>query len=175
VKLLLTGPPGVGKTTLVKRIVVKLTGTLRCSGFITQEVRDDSGARVGFDIVTLDGRVAPLSRKGRAEGPRVGDYRVDLGSLEEVAVPAMARPGADLVVVDEVGLMEIASPLFRAELLRLMDGDVHMLATIRRAREPFCDGVKSRPDVEVVEVATGNRDALVEMLAVRLIDAVIPQ
>lgn len=174
-KLLLTGPPGVGKTTLVKRIVVKLRGTFSCSGFVTEEVRGPDGDRVGFDIVTLDGRVASLSRKARTGGPRVGDYRVDLPSLETVGVPAMTQRGADLVVVDEIGLMEIASPLFREELLRLLDGDGHMLATIRRVREPFCDAVKARPDVEMVEVDQRNRDALVEMLAVRLIDAVIPQ
>ncbi|NIP37199.1 MAG: nucleoside triphosphatase, partial [Thermoplasmata archaeon] len=78
--------PGIGKTTLVKRIVVKLRGTVKCSGFITEEVRSEEGGRIGFDIVTLEGKRAPLARKGVREGPMVGDYRVDLGALESVAV-----------------------------------------------------------------------------------------
>ncbi|MCK5414629.1 MAG: NTPase [Thermoplasmata archaeon] len=174
-KLLLTGRPGVGKTTLVERVVVKVKDSIRCSGFITQEVRAESGARVGFDIVTLDGRVAPLARKGMKEGPRVGDYRVDLKSLERIAVPSIEDPTAQVIVVDEIGLMELKSSLFKDALLDLL-GDVRpLLGTIRLQKEPFCDMVKARPGVEVVDVTYDNRDALVEMLAIRLIAAVIPQ
>lgn len=174
-KLLLTGPPGIGKTTLVKRIVVKLGVTVKCSGFITEEVRSEGGDRVGFDIVTLGGKRAPLARKGLREGPRVGDYRVDVGSLEGVAVPAMTEPWAQLLVVDEIGLMELKSMQFKEAVLRLLDDERPLLGTIRYQREPFCDMVKSQPGVEVVEVSYGNRDALVEMMAVRLIDEVYPQ
>ncbi len=174
-KLLLTGPPGIGKTTLVKRIVVKLRGTVKCSGFITEEVRSEEGGRIGFDIVTLEGKRAPLARKGVREGPMVGDYRVDLGALESVAVPAMKEPWAQLPVVDEIGLMELKSNHFREAVLRLLDDERPLLGTIRYQREPFCDMVKSQPGVEVVEVSYGNRDALVEMLAARLIDEGHPQ
>jgi nucleoside-triphosphatase len=174
-KLLLTGPPGVGKTTLVKRIVVKVKGVMRCSGFITQEVRSDEGDRIGFDIVTLYGRVTPLARKGRGEGPRVGDYHVDLYSVDKVAVLSLTDPEAQLLVVDEIGLMELKSLQFQEVVMRLLDDPRPMLGTIRYQRNRFCDLVKSHPDVEVIEVSRGNRDALVEMLAVRLIDLVIPQ
>ena len=174
-KLLLTGPPGVGKTTLVKRTLVKVRGTIRCSGFITEEVRSEEGDRIGFDIHTLRGRVAPLARKGRAEGPRVGDYHVDMYYLEGVAVPAMTDPDAELLVVDEIGLMELASPLFKEAVLMILEDYRSLLGTIRLRSEPFCNMVKTRQGVEVVEVTVGNRDDLVEMLAVRLIDDVIPQ
>jgi nucleoside-triphosphatase len=174
-RLLLTGPPGVGKTTLVKRVVVKVRDAIRCSGFITEEVRSEEGDRVGFDIVTLDGKRASLSRKGLQAGPRVGDYRVDIESIEEVAVPAMTEPWARLLVVDEIGLMELKSDRFKEAVLRLLEDDRPVLGTIRLQREPFCDMVKSQPGVEVIEVSYTNRDALVEMLAVRLIDEVIPQ
>lgn len=174
-KLLLTGPPGVGKTTLVKRVVVKVKDRFRCSGFITQEVRAETGARVGFDIVTLYGRVAPLARKGMKEGPRVGDYRVDLYSLERTAVPSMEDPTAQVIVVDEIGLMELKSSRFKDALLDLLGDGRPLLGTIRLQKEPFCDMVKTQPGVEVIEVTYDNRDGLVEMLAIRLIDAVVPQ
>jgi len=132
-------------------------------------------SRVGFDIVTLDGKRAPLARKGLHEGPRVGDYRVDVRSIERVAVPAMTEPWAQLLVVDEIGLMELRSDHFRGAVLGLLEDGRPVLGTIRFQREPFCDMVKTRPGVEVVEVSYRNRDGLVEMLAVRLIDSVIPQ
>ena len=174
-RLLLTGPPGIGKTTLVKRVVVKVRDAIICSGFITEEVRSDAGDRIGFDIVTLEGKRAPLARKGLKEGPRVGDYRVVVRSVEGVAVPAMTEPWAQLLVVDEIGLMELKSEHFRSAVLQLLEDERPLLGTIRYQREPFCDRVKSRPGVEVVEVTYANRDGLVEMLAVRLIDEVIPQ
>ncbi|NIP33509.1 MAG: hypothetical protein GWN18_01100, partial [Thermoplasmata archaeon] len=90
-------------------------------------------------------------------------------ALESVAVPAMTEPWAQLPVVDEIGLMELKSNHFREAVLRLLDDERPLLGTIRYQREPFCDMVKSQPGVEVVEVSYGNRDALVEMLAARLI------
>lgn len=174
-KLLLTGPPGIGKTTLIKRVVVKLGGIVRCGGFVTQEVRSEEGDRIGFDIVTLYGRVAPLARKGLHEGPRVGDYRVDLYSLERIAVPSMTDPEAQVLVVDEIGLMELKSHTFKEAVMQLLDDTRPLLGTVRERFEPFCDSVKAHPDVEVIEVTRANRNGLVEMLAVRLIDEVIPQ
>ena len=171
-KLLLTGPPRCGKTTLVMRVVeeVRREG-VRLSGFYTEEVRS-GGERVGFDIVTLDGEVAPLSRKGTGRGPRVGSYRVDLPSLEGVAVPAMGNIEAEAIVVDEIGLMELKSPLFKEAVLKVLGDPRPFLATIRWKREPFCDGVKGRSDTEVLEVGPNDRDELVDTLASRLLEAV---
>ena len=100
---------------------------------------------------------------------------MDVRSIERVAVPAMTEPWAQLLVVDEIGLMELRSDHFRGAVLGLLEDGRPVLGTIRFQREPFCDMVKTRPGVEVVEVSYRNRDGLVEMLAVRLIDSVIPQ
>lgn len=127
---------------------------------------------MGFDIVTLDGQVAPLSRKGTGSGPRVGSYRVDVPSLEGVAVPSMEDPGAEAFVVDEIGLMELRSPLFRRAVLGLLEDGRPLVATIRWKPEPFCDGIKGRPDTEVLEVTAGNRDQLVGTLTSRLLEEI---
>ncbi len=168
--LLLTGPPRCGKTTLVERVVERLEGRLRLAGFLTREVRV-GGERAGFDIVTLDGQVAPLSRKGAPSGPRVGSYRVDLASLEGVAVPSMRCGQAEAFVVDEVGLMELASPAFRRAAIKLLEDPRPLLATIRWRPHGFCDDVKARPDVEVVVVDADSRDALVEVISARVMEA----
>ncbi|UCC82578.1 MAG: hypothetical protein JSW46_16625, partial [Gemmatimonadota bacterium] len=82
-RILLTGRPGCGKTTVIKR-AVELIGPDRCAGFYTEDVRE-KGRRIGFDVVTLDGRRGPLARAG-ARGPRVSRYGVELASFEGLGV-----------------------------------------------------------------------------------------
>jgi nucleoside-triphosphatase len=172
VNLLLTGPPRCGKTTLVERVVEALEGRLMVAGFLTREVREE-GDRTGFDIITLEGEAAPLSRKGAATGPRVGSYRVDVHSLETVAVPSMESADAQAFVVDEIGVMELVSKGFRKAVLDLLDDPRPLLATIRWRAHPFCDEVKERQDTEVILVDRRNRDTLVGTLSTRLLEAVV--
>jgi nucleoside-triphosphatase THEP1 len=174
--LLITGRPGVGKTTLVQRVVDRLHGwTL--AGFTSGELRDVRGGRVGFEIVTLDGRRGRLAhvdqpsgpQVAHTAGPRVGRYRVDLPAFEALALPAISPPpGADLVVIDEIGKMECFSRGFREQVLRLLDGAVPVLATIGLHGDAYMQGIKARPDVEVLAVTEATRDALVETLIARL-------
>src|SRR3990172_4855550 len=86
--LLLTGAPGVGKTTLVRRVTEQL-GELRPGGFYTEERRDRAGERVGFDLLGFDGSCATLARVG-LPGPRVGKYGVDAAAVEAAAARLLA-------------------------------------------------------------------------------------
>lgn len=167
-KLLIQGAPGVGKTTLVRRVLeakVPLAG-----GFVTEEVRDGT-RRVGFQVEDVaTGETAVLARTGRAGGPRIGNYGVDLASFERVGVAAlrraMARPGC--LVIDEIGKMELTSGAFREAVESILDADRDVLATIPARRHPFIERLRVKGDVEVVRVSRANRDALVKQLAARL-------
>lgn len=75
--LLLTGSPGVGKTTVLRKIVdsLKLKG-FDIGGMLSQEVRYE-GARAGFEIVDLNtGAKGWLAEATPKKGPRVGRYTV---------------------------------------------------------------------------------------------------
>src|SRR5437879_3776309 len=111
-KLLLTGRPGCGKTTLIKRIVNKLA--LPAGGFYTEEIRE-RGQRVGFKIVTLDGKEAGFACVDFKTPERLGKYGLNLSALETIAVAALraAVRARQLVVIDEIGPMEIRSAIFR--------------------------------------------------------------
>src|SRR5437879_4315569 len=85
-KILLTGRPGCGKTTLIKRVVKNLS--LRAAGFYTEEIRD-RGIRVGFSLVTLDGNQAVLAHVDFKTPERLGKYGLDLSALETVGVRAV--------------------------------------------------------------------------------------
>ena len=165
--LLVTGKPGVGKTTLLERVVERLRGSLRLAGFTTAEVRSPEGERRGFDIVTVEGKRSELARVGFSSSVRVGRYGVNLEAFERLALPELRRRDVDLIVIDEIGKMECASGRFRRAAEDALDAPVNVLATIGISPLPFFQALKDRPDVEVVTLTVRNRDALVEELALR--------
>jgi nucleoside-triphosphatase len=166
-RILVTGPPGVGKTTLVLR-VIELLRPMRLSGFYTEEVRGRSG-RTGFRIVTLDGRTAQLATAGGRGGPRVGRYSVHLGALEAVCEGVLdPRPGTDVLVIDEIGKMECLSPAFVRAAQRALSGSVPVLGTVALAGGGFIAEAKRLPGVDVIALSRENRDRLPVDVAARL-------
>ena len=165
-KVLLTGRPGCGKTTLIKWVVNNLPG--RAGGFYTEEIRD-GGTRAGFKIVTLDGKDVVFAHVCLQTPERVAKYGLDLSVLETVGVEAVreAVRRRRLVVIDEIGPMEIRSAIFRDAVNEALDSEVPVLATIFARSLPFTDATKSRPDVMLIEVCPDNRERLVSELSDR--------
>jgi len=165
--LLLTGRPGVGKTTLVRRVLEELND-VAASGFYTAEIRS-AGRRLGFRIITLDGQEAILAHVEIPGKRRVSRYGVDVATFERVALPGLAPgPHTQLIVIDEIGKMECFSRPFRQAVLRDLEADTAVLATVALRGDRFIEGLKAREDVELVEVTPANREKLVRELAARL-------
>ena len=162
-KVLLTGRPGCGKTTLIKRLVNELA--LPAGGFYTEEIRQCS-RRVGFKIVTLEGEEAVLAHVDFNTTQRVGKYRLDLRVLESIGSEAIctAVRARRLVVIDEIGPMEIRSPVFCDVVNEALDSGEPILGTITARSFPFTNAIKKRDDVTLIEVRPNNR----EQLALRL-------
>ncbi len=154
--LLLTGRPGSGKTTLIAEVAAALGR--RAGGFYTRELRA-GGRRVGFEVVTLDGRRGRLAHVD-IQGPhRVGKYGVDLESFEATGVEALQRAvrDSDLVVVDEIGKMELLSDRFRRAVEEAVACGKPILATVMLAPHPWVGQLKSHPDARVVLLSPENR------------------
>jgi nucleoside-triphosphatase len=162
---LLTGRPGVGKTTVIQTVAAQL-GT-RAGGFYTQEMREQ-GQRTGFRLVTLDGASGILASVNISSPCRVGRYGVHLRDLEQVGVEALRRaverPELTAVVIDEIGKMELCSPAFREAVLAALDSPKAVLATVMARSHPWVDAIKARPMVTLVEVTLANRQVLPERI-----------
>jgi len=168
-KILLEGWPGIGKTTVARRVADELAAVgVTVAGFTTRELRKGR-ARVGFEVGALNGERAVLAHVERSGQPRVGKYGVDVEAFERIALPALAAPPADVVVViDELGKMELASDAFQSAVLRVFNEPVAVLATVHVARHPFTDELRRRPDVETLRVTAANREGLPGQLVARL-------
>ncbi|XP_019382998.1 PREDICTED: cancer-related nucleoside-triphosphatase [Gavialis gangeticus] len=173
----LTGPPGVGKTTLIQKATQALKSSgIPIDGFYTEEVRQD-GRRTGFDVVTLSGGRGTLSKVGsdstiaRREY-RVGQYVVDLVSFEQLVLPVLRNVNLDsgtgkkVCVIDEIGKMELFSQSFiQAVRQTLVGSGTVILGTIPIPKgKPLglVEEIRSRKDVKVFSVTKENRDRLLE-------------
>jgi nucleoside-triphosphatase len=162
--LLLTGSPGVGKTTVLLKVVEMLRSRdFRLGGIVSREVRS-CGERVGFEIVDLAcGKSGWLAHTSLAHGPTVGRYRVNLDDLDRIGSSAIqnAVEGSDAVVIDEVGPMELLSQRFcsavkvAADSGKLVVGVIHL-----KAKGALADYLKVRTDTEQFTTTVSNRDEL---------------
>lgn len=162
--LLLTGRPGVGKTTVIKTVADSLGD--RAGGFYTEEIRGPNGRRTGFRLVTLDGDEAVMAHTNlRGEGrPRVSRYGVDVEAIEKVGVAAIrqATAGDRVVIVDEIGKMELFCEAFKEVVREAVESHSPVLATAMSGSHPWVDELKGRRRAEVWEVTVHNREALPE-------------
>ncbi|MGQ9591048.1 MAG: nucleoside-triphosphatase [Planctomycetota bacterium] len=165
-RILLTGPPGVGKTTVILRLLEKLGGRVRAAGFTTSEIREGR-ARRGFRATAVAGSSIVFSRRDLRGAPMVGSYGVDVVAFEDLVLPEFSRP-ADLLVIDEIGKMECLSPRFVRAVRDAFERPVPIVATVALRGSGLIAEVKLRPDVAVEEVTRANRDALPAEVAARL-------
>ena len=157
--LLITGLPGVGKTTLIRKVCEALKD-FHPVGFYTEEIRE-SGERRGFQLISLGGERGLLAHK-RIESPyKVGQYRVDIESFENFldSIP-FASPVSRLMIIDEIGKMECLSDRFKKLLEEALGSEKWVIATIALKGGGLISEVKERLDVKLFGMTPSNRDTL---------------
>ena len=158
-KILITGQPGIGKTTLIKKLARELED-LRPVGFYTEEIREN-GVRRGFELISLSGQRELLSHVD-IKGPyRVSKYGVDIKSFEDFLdfIPFFDQ-GTEIVITDEIGKMECFSNKFKTLVKDLLDSEKIFISTIALKGSGFIAEVKKRNNIKLLEMSLANRNSL---------------
>lgn len=172
--LLLTGNPGVGKTTVLLKVVDALKARgYSVGGMISREVRS-SGERVGFEILDLSSNKRGwLAHVNQPDGPRVGKYRVNLNDLEGIGVNAILKAveECDVVAIDEIGPMELFSERFKEAVKRAVESGKLVIGVIHwKARDRLMEEVKKREDGGIIEVTLENRNKQQETVVEKAVE-----
>jgi len=166
--LFVTGRPGIGKTSVLLRAVEGLKSKgYKVGGMLSRQVRE-KGVRIGFEIIDFhSGRRGWLAHVNQPVGPKVGKYRVNLNDLDVIGADSIrdATKNAQIIIVDEIGPMELFSQTFRDAVVEAMNSSKPLLGTIHfRARDPLINLIRSRDDAEIIEVTYENRAYLHDIL-----------
>ncbi|MBI5930407.1 MAG: AAA family ATPase [Chloroflexi bacterium] len=173
--ILITGKPGVGKTTIVRKVIEQ---TWNMGGFYTREVQEN-GKRMGFEIVSLEGEVATLATKAVEirfnNQVMLGNYKVNIDSIDLLAVPAIEKAieNNQIVVIDEIGPMELFSENFRNIVMKALKNDrITVFGTIVERSNQIADTIKTHPRVTLLHVEERNREEMYK-LVISLLEAIL--
>jgi nucleoside-triphosphatase len=167
--LLLTGSPGVGKTTVLMKTVNALKESgYKVGGMISREIRE-GGTRVGFEILDLQSsKRGWLAHVNQKSGPRVGKYRVNIEDLTAIGARAIldAVENCDVIAIDEIGPMELFSEKFREAVRKALESRRLVIAIIHwKAQDVLISEARKREDAEIITVTYENREKLHEQVA----------
>lgn len=163
--IFITGKPGVGKTTLIIQLLRKLN--IEAKGFYTQEIRNEKGQRTGFKIISLGGKQGILAAKDFSSNLYVGKYKVNLKDLEEIGVETVLEGLNDknnLIVIDEIGKMELFSEKFKKAVVLALDSENKLLGTTQLSFNPFVDSIKDRKNCLFLNLTRDNREKIYKIV-----------
>ncbi len=168
-RLAITGRPRIGKSTLIKKVIERLKACgVVVGGMLTSDIHE-AGQRVGFsieDIHTGEQGILAHVQLNRT-GPMVGKYTVNLTDLDRIGThaitDALARPETQILLIDEIGPMELKSKRFVEAVEQALGSDKHLMLTVhQRSAHELVQRIKRT--CQVLEVTEATRDELPEVI-----------
>ncbi len=155
--ILLTGQPKSGKSTLLRKLVSEIPNS---KGLLANELLDDNGARVGFEVVTSTGEAETVAHIDFDKTVSVGKYGLKIENLDKV-IPSISNFNDEVLYIDEIGQMQMYSIAFKDLVLNYLNAENICIATISSVfSDDFIKSVKSRSDVRMIEINVENRDEI---------------
>ncbi len=162
IRIAVTGSPGVGKSTLVQKAAA--ASGCRVGGVLARDKRFKD-RRIGFELLDLASGATGMLADEAGSGPQLGKYRVHPEELDGIGAQAVENAlSCDLIVVDEVGPMELSSRRFIAAVEKALSSDKPMLVVLHEWSQHRL-AKKIRGTFKVITVTKENRDALVKEIA----------
>jgi nucleoside-triphosphatase len=173
--IFVTGPPGIGKTSVLLRSANGLKNRgYKIGGMISRGVRE-GGVRVGFEIMDFStGQRGWLAHINQPMGPKISKYRINLTDLDAIGVSSIldAIGNADIIIVDEIGPMELFSSGFRDAVAQAVESDKPVLATIHFGlKNHLVSGLKNREDAKIFEVTYENRETFHNLIIDKVVQS----
>ncbi|XP_052308792.1 uncharacterized protein LOC18099100 isoform X4 [Populus trichocarpa] len=108
--------------------------------------------------------------------PTVGKYKVDIASFEALALPELQiKEDTDLFIIDEVGKMELFSSSFFPAVLKVLESNIPLLASIpipKFGRDiPAVARLRDHPGAKIFTLSPSNSDAVKEQIYTQLVDS----
>ncbi len=164
IKIGITGLPGSGKTHALLRVIDMLKEEELSIGGMVDEPVEDGRRKTGFTVRNLlTGEQQMFASVDYESKIVVGKIGVDLSKLEEVGVKAIkdAMEQCDIIVIDEVGKMEVESEAFVEAVKESLEVGKPMIITLhKKSRNPLLQDIRRRDDVRILEVTPTNRNLL---------------
>ena len=169
VKIGITGLPGSGKTQTLLRIIQLLEAEgVSVGGMVTEPIVERQ-RRVGFQLTNwITKEKAVFAHEGLKSRIRSGRFGVNLQALEQVGTKALAdaRQSADVIVIDEVGKMEVESDTFTKSVVETLDANKSIVMTLhKKSRNPLLQDIRRRDELRLLEVTPVNKN----LLAVKIV------
>lgn len=167
--LVITGSPGIGKTTtLIKTVAILKKNGYTVGGMISREVRKE-GIRIGFEILDLTSEKRGwLAHVNQKIGPAVGKYRVNLQDLEFIGVQAILKAveNCDVIVIDEIGPMELYSEKFRETARKALKSFKTIVVVVHwKSKDRLIEEAKAMKTAKIFTVNLENRELLSQKIA----------
>ena len=163
-KIGITGLPNTGKTKLLMKIIDMLEAEEMVVGGMITEAIIFKNKKVGFYVIDwLTKKKRKFAHENIESSIQVENYGVDMRALDAVGVKAIknAIADADVIIIDEVGKMEVESPGFVQVVNDALDCDKPLLLTLhKKSRNPLLQDIRRRDDLRILEVTPVNRNLL---------------
>jgi nucleoside-triphosphatase len=155
----IAGAPGIGKTSLISRLYRDLT-PLVIRGFYKEAIQEYRILK-GFRVASFNFQELILAHIHIVGPDRIGEFGLNLDGFNDLITTQLTPdPKVELFLVDEIGLMECTSLQFCHMILKIINSNIPLIATLASHDVLKVLNIKDRKDIAILNMTYKNRDSI---------------